>query len=399
MTSLFLCHNASAASVLQSQLQRLGGLNPMMKDPRSDSRSLAVPHSSESQHQTMSDTEMPLTGDSGELEEVQFDIPEDAYGASILAVVRDFSVISGGKDWKDETVQLKCIQVGFSFLLLTINLTLQLSLLFFIYTFVVTPAIHRVQHKYQEFHEVIFDIDGNFQEDAWDAYKGKEELCQIGMSSPFFYFTVVFLWVLLIIREFRTTERLARDLASMPTCSTSPEMCTEEEGEVKVVALTSCSKMLIFFGVIIPKMVICSTLMWLGCQWLTATNSFTDLVMNSIAMEFVTGIDEALYETLLPVGHRQQVADINFVLYKKKQPGSNRAKEFAAFKRSFFYLCLSLAFVWLYKMCGQTVLPPHLSDLKLACRALIEENSKNVCSAPIWTGAMGLEDCFPYGTS
>jgi hypothetical protein len=25
----------------------------------------------------MSDTEMPLTGDSGELEEVQFDIPED----------------------------------------------------------------------------------------------------------------------------------------------------------------------------------------------------------------------------------------------------------------------------------------------------------------------------------
>ena len=27
---------------------------------------------------------------------------------------------------------------------------------------------------------------------------------------------------------------------------------------------------------------------------------------------------------------------------------------------------------------------------QLACRALIEENSKNVCSAPIWTGAMGL---------
>ena len=24
-----------------------------------------------------------------------------------------------------------------------------------------------------------------------------------------------------------------QDLASMPTCSTSPEMCTEEEGEVK----------------------------------------------------------------------------------------------------------------------------------------------------------------------
>ena len=30
----------------------------------------------------MSDTEMPLTGDSGELEEVQFDIPEDTAGGT-----------------------------------------------------------------------------------------------------------------------------------------------------------------------------------------------------------------------------------------------------------------------------------------------------------------------------
>ncbi|OLQ05024.1 hypothetical protein AK812_SmicGene11862 [Symbiodinium microadriaticum] len=53
-------------------------------------------------------------------------------------------------------------------------------------------------------------------------------------------------------------------------------------------------------------------------------------------MEFVTGVDEALYETLLPVAHRKQVADINFVTYRPRAGG--RSKEFAAFKRSFIYL-------------------------------------------------------------
>ncbi|CAK9054686.1 Hypothetical protein (Fragment) [Durusdinium trenchii] len=200
------------------------------------------------------------------------------------------------------------------------------------------------------------------------------------MSSPFFYFTVVgtFLLlivvssrrfgashvvaaslpglassaieVLLIIREIRTTERL--DLFSMPLCNNMSEACKEEDGAVKVVALTSFTKTLIFVLVIVPKILICSTLMWLGCQWLTATNSFSDLVMNSIAMEFVTGIDEALYETLLPVAHRQQVAEINFVRYKPKDSGSHRDKEFAAFKRSFIYLCVALTFVFVYKVAG-----------------------------------------------
>ncbi|CAE7886551.1 unnamed protein product [Symbiodinium necroappetens] len=137
--------------------------------------------------------------------------------------------------------------------------------------------------------ERVFDSDGNFLREEWEDYDGKEDLCQIGMSSPLFYFTVVFLWVLLIVRELRTTERLARDIWSMPSCRTSAAMTGEDSDHhvVQVVALTPCVRTLIYFMVILPKLVICCTLMYLGCQWLTATNSFADLVMNSIAMEFV----------------------------------------------------------------------------------------------------------------
>jgi len=366
-------------------------------DPRSMMVPAGPPEHEASAYQ--SDVEKPLTGEpEEEFDEVQFDIPEDAYGAGILAIVRDVTIILQGP-WSSEEVQLKLVQAMFSIMLLTMNLVMQLALLYFINRFVVSPSVHKVQQQYQDFHEHIFDVDGNFLHEEWEVYEGKEKLCQIGMSSPFFYFTVVFLWVLLIVRELRTTERLARDIWSMPSCERREQMChqaDETHDAVQVVALTSQSRLLIFCIVILPKLLICCTLMYLGCQWLTATNSFSDLVMNSIAMEFVTGIDEALYETLLPVAHRRQVADINFVTYRKKT-ASNRSKDFAAFKRSFIYLCLSTTLVISYKVFGQTVLPQNLGDLKVACHDLYQRQSQTLCSAPFWEGSLGLASCFPYG--
>mmetsp|Transcript_48103 Transcript_48103/g.99396 ORF Transcript_48103/g.99396 Transcript_48103/m.99396 type:complete len:370 (+) Transcript_48103:115-1224(+) len=358
-----------------------------------DPRSMCIP--AEWTDGALSEAEKPLTGEP-DMEEVQFDIPEDAYGAGILAIVRDLQVIRAGP-WSSEDVQVKVVQASFALLLLSMNLLMQLGLLYFINLFVVGPSVHKIQSQYLHFHERVFDSDGNFLREEWEDYDGKEDLCQIGMSSPLFYFTVVFLWVLLIVRELRTTERLARDIWSMPSCRTSAAMTGEDSDHhvVQVVALTPCVRTLIYFMVILPKMVICCTLMYLGCQWLTATNSFADLVMNSIAMEFVTGVDEALYETLLPVAHRKQVADINFVTYRPRAGG--RSKEFAAFKRSFIYLLLSTLLVIFYKWLGQTVLPENISDLKEACQDLNAQKRVSLCTSPFWRGSTGLNSCFPYG--
>eukprot|EP00440_Ansanella_granifera_P021406 gb/GFBE01023237.1/.p1 GENE.gb/GFBE01023237.1/~~gb/GFBE01023237.1/.p1 ORF type:complete len:396 (+),score=84.04 gb/GFBE01023237.1/:1-1188(+) len=340
--------------------------------------------------------EVTETGD--ELEECEIDIPEDAYGAGILAIVRDFAIVRQGS-LKDEEVQLKMVQGSFALLLLALNLAMQFSLLGFIYLYVVGPSVQTVQHAYADFHENVFDSDGNFLSDEWDAYDSEDQLklCSIGMSSPFFYSLVVFLWVLLIINEFRTSERLMRDLLGMPNCSSITEMCVEQDDKVQVVALTPGTKVLLVCLVCIPKIIICSILMWLGCQWLTATNSFSDLVMNSIAMEFVTKIDENLYDTLLPATHRKQVSDINFVV--KKKVTASRTKEFQAFGRSFTYLVLAIAFVLGYRNYVQTVLPSNLSDLKELCTPIVSAQEKSLCNAPFWDGAFGLDSCFPYGRS
>eukprot|EP00930_Biecheleria_cincta_P041866 TRINITY_DN28775_c0_g1_i1.p1 TRINITY_DN28775_c0_g1~~TRINITY_DN28775_c0_g1_i1.p1 ORF type:complete len:437 (-),score=85.81 TRINITY_DN28775_c0_g1_i1:25-1335(-) len=331
------------------------------------------------------------------MEKVSIDIPEDAYGAAILAVVRDVTKVRQGKSWSDEEVQLSLIQASFSFGLLALNLVLQFSLLGFISLYVVNPSVQNVQAQYQRFHSDMFDFQGQFLADQWAKAKNKDLMCDIGLSDPWFYKCVVLLWVLLIIREFRTTERLTRDLCCMPTCNELQDMEISTDDRCEIVAITKGVRLLLVVLVSLPKFCICLTLLLLGCSWLTATTSFTDLVMNSIAMEFVTNIDENLYETLLPVAHRQQVEDVNFV-YKRKV-SSQTKKQFEAFKRSGLYLCISVAFVFLYPRYVQNVLPHDLSDLKAACADIVEAQQQSVCDSPFWSGSAGVDRCFPFGES
>lgn len=330
-------------------------------------------------------------------EKVIIDIPEDAYGAAILAVVRDVTKVRQGKSWSDEEVQLSMIQACFSFGVLALNLVLQIALLIFIKLYVVNPSVQNVQAKYRRFHSDIFDLQGQFLAEEWTKVTNKGTMCDMGMSDPWFYKCVVLLWVLLIIREFRNTERLTRDLFTMPTCTELHDMERSSDDGCEIVAITQGVRLLLVVLVSIPKFCICLTLLLLGCSWLTATTSFTDLVMNSIAMEFVTNVDENLYETLLPVGHKQQVQDVNFV-YTRKSSGQTK-KQIAAFKRSGMYLCIAVSFVFAYPRFLQNVLPHDLSDLKLACADVVEEQQQSACDSPFWSGSEGVDRCFPYGES
>lgn len=329
------------------------------------------------------------------VEEIEIDIPEDAYGAGILAIVHDIVVIRSGS-WRDEEVRLGIIQASFAVLLLIVNLGMQFALLYFIWVYVVEPSVHHVQLEYANFHKNVFDTSGVFLPDAWARYDHKESLCEIGLSNQYFYWLVIFLWVLLIIKEFRTTEELMRDVCfQVPSCDDIHEMIREGKDKKYVVALTTTSRVLCFIFVILPKFLICCTLMWLGCQWLTATSNFTDLVMNSIAMEFVTRVDENLYETILPAYHRQQVEEINFLVEHRFK---GRRKEFNAFRHSFIYFILGIAFVLLYSGNIQSVLPGNVDDVTKLCSEYQAQKPKFECRSSWWLGTAGMQNCFPFGS-
>merc|ERR1719214_500416 len=71
-------------------------------------------------------------------------------------------------------------------------------------------------------------------------------------------------------------------------------------GVPRLVKLFSGVRCILYVVLIGPKIFIVVTLTVIGTVWLAATDSFQDLILNAIALEFVIGIDELLFNAMLP---------------------------------------------------------------------------------------------------
>merc|ERR1719163_1784339 len=76
-------------------------------------------------------------------------------------------------------------------------------------------------------------------------------------------------------------------------------------GEVlEVTSLTVSAKLAIFVFGICPRVGIALYLLWIGCRWLLATNNFSDIILNAVALEFVLLFKDAIYLALVPTRNR-----------------------------------------------------------------------------------------------
>lgn len=89
---------------------------------------------------------------------VTFDIPEDSYGAAILAIVKEMHLI--GKGNADSRMSFARFMAAI--VLLILNLVSQMLILWFISKHVVRPAVRDVQLLYRDFHKNVYDEDGFF---------------------------------------------------------------------------------------------------------------------------------------------------------------------------------------------------------------------------------------------
>merc|ERR1712176_123079 len=117
--------------------------------------------------------------------------------------------------------------------------------------------------------------------------------------------------------------------------------------------------------------------------------------MGTVAMEFVTQIDETLFNACVPVGYRQQVADINFFIrHPPKNEDQVASSEKRGFLRSVAYF--SVAGLWVYLYAGhiQNVLPRDLSDISAHC-----SESGGHLEQPFCNAFTNIDRCFPFGMS
>mmetsp|Transcript_49718 Transcript_49718/g.125227 ORF Transcript_49718/g.125227 Transcript_49718/m.125227 type:complete len:376 (-) Transcript_49718:288-1415(-) len=312
-----------------------------------DSRSAKIEASS---HADNGETDSETNGNDDDFEALECEWPnveleEDIFGLSICSLTRDFWLLATKKG---DPVN-RYSRVLTSFTLLFGCLAIQIFLLSQVKRFVSAKAVHDVRIAYDKFENIMYDghttifaekptlerrgIGGEFGQffNKTNFYKLSDEdqasACRIPLSQPLFFWVVLFVWSLVCMREIRVTKELFQGLiTNTQTCDSMQNALEDEdgiEGGAFVIArLTVGMKIALTFLVILPRFGITAYLLWLGCRWLLATNNFADLILNSVALEFILCLKDVLYLAMVPRRSQLDLADTTIKPPQPKEPES-----------------------------------------------------------------------------
>lgn len=250
---------------------------------------------------------------------------------AIAVSVGDLPLILGF----DSATKVNVVRFVFGLLTLLLNLWLQLFILYNVNHYIVQNAVHDAQVNYARFHHEVFDKEGVFSQEKWDNWNHGPymELCNMAVSKLSFSAGIVFLWSARMLNEVRDSWQLAHDLfaiESLPLDAKPHDMLHEvkdDSGEtlhVEIVAVNRMARFLMTVFVLLPKIIVAMLLAYIGCRWLAATQSFGDLILNALALEFVIGIDDLMYEVFTPLDVRQFIEQTKFAHLRSSSQGRPR---------------------------------------------------------------------------
>jgi len=351
------------------------------------------------------------------------DIDEDVYGAAIFSITYDFWEMFSGKDHDGLGITLNIYRLCFVLFLLLCNYALQLGMLTWVYKYVALPQVHEAQSTYRKFHDEIFEHgeDGQvvWSDKRWEDWDEADQLCNIAFSNFWFMYAILCLWWILMLTEVRKTERMWRRFRQLrsTTCADSmivklrphdPEAGGEEdepaEGEEPagedlnlIVKLTNPTRATLYLALLLPKLTIAVVLTFVGTAWLTASTRFSDLILNSVALEFIICIDEILFEGLLPESIRQNIAGTKLVIPQAPKTGDHMKDAMAmekkitwGYHRSAICTIGIIGGVYLFMTYGQSipilgVFPGFQNDAQ--CPIWWREHTEQICKPGV--------ECFP----
>lgn len=217
-------------------------------------------------------------------------LPESIYGAAMMTVIRSSQTRS--RTVHGVTI---CVLGG-----LALNIVMQFYVLYCTRLYICVPAIKAVRGLYMQYHDEVF-AGGLFSDEAWASFTRSEELCQIPLSQPLFFVAVLICWTGTIWADLLESFHYISLWGSLCKPSSSHFVVVEaQDGIVLLTAAHAKTKAFVFATILLPKVVIASVLWWLGSSWLVATTSFQDLLLNAVALAFVTELDELIYQVLVP---------------------------------------------------------------------------------------------------
>jgi len=103
------------------------------------------------------------------------------------------------------------------------------------------------------------------------------------------------------MQDFSANWHIVKVVCSLKTASTTEaeeEVITTITSEGRIACLVSCAL----------RFVISFCLLWQGFIWLSSTTSYSDLILNAVALAFILDVDGVLYTFALPANMRDSLA-------------------------------------------------------------------------------------------
>jgi len=327
------------------------------------------------------------------------DLESDLYGLSTCALVRDLTLFAQHKGHR----LLHQVRLGQSILLLVACLVFQKILLNQVLFHVCNKAVHDIRMAYSDFEQKVYEghmvmissepfpqfrglggVTGpHFNASVFHELDLQEqaEICRIPLTQPPFIMTVLFIWTLTCVAEFRkardmfysivvNTERTESMLHSMVQ---NEDASCDDSDEMVIARLTRSVKALLFCLVILPRVYITGFLLWIGCRLLVATSNFSDVLLNACALEFILLLKDLLYLVCVPRKTAYDLDNTKLMPSQLKEPDSLRVFLGATWW-AVFALAVVFGYIGVHFGPGsyvngvQVILPEYQWDAHVVCQ-------------------------------
>ena len=151
---------------------------------------------------------------------------EDVFGSASAVFIRDVALYDEDPPHKQGRQARMCT----TFVLLFLCIGLQTFLLYKVKQFVTAKAVHDIRFAYDEYESHMYDFTVELESTGFRRGQGTlniaegiekfkslnnqtaEIVCRIPLSQPSFFFSILFIWTLLVAREFNAMKRWWRCL-------------------------------------------------------------------------------------------------------------------------------------------------------------------------------------------
>jgi len=339
---------------------------------------------------------------------------DDTYGLAIAMMVRDLRSLAIGEG----KPSLKMARIGFAVGLIFLTVGIQVSITVATKQFVTPGQVADIRDAYDHYEDFMYaghvylnvngkkrGVPGYFNASLFEEMSddNKEAACNIPFSQLPFLMLLLLVWSITCFANikscfgtfmslivFAETKEDMKDSISdwkhailseaggdenndagsdksgddtKDPSLAAASMAPGEGANIQVITgITLPCKIFFVLGVFLPEFCATSYLLWLGCRWLTATNDFSDLLCNAVALEFTLGLKRLLFYALASDRNKRDLR-----LTGLTPPWGREGAGYGVYFNTVIWFLFSCIWVFLYIFYLQQVLPDYHWDVHQVC--------------------------------